>query len=560
MPPLLDPTSNEQKHSKLTTAALIGATTETSTRLWVRVYREGAWTLVVTTAPLAGDLVRLNEQSITAFLAAQGITPIFVQEQQITQESNLTKVYDVTGLQAGTTYYYALIANETAAAVIPRRTEIGSDFPHSFRTLPAAGEGTVFGFWSCHDHISSAGDAGAWPHFAEQLHDARAQFVIGGGDQVYVDTNKQNDFLDIWTWLKDNKAALLAAYATGSNKYDEAGIELYLLNIYRWYYRVYWSVPALRHVFERYPQFMIWDDHEIMDGWGSLTWKERTAQISGFFEETDTKTNRMLVDLMWKAACRAYNEYQHSHNPATPGDIRDPDNCQWDYSFRQGDCAFYVLDMRGHHDVEKNKGKKKEQQDGNIILGQAQFDRLSAWLNGPEVAQAQALFVVSPVPVIHWIDGLVNFADLGESKDDFMDEWGHKTNWQERNQMLDTVFGRISATGKKLVFLSGDVHSASAFRLRHRAYPAASVHQITSSAISRKPAPAISRLGISSSGPMDGHKEVICEQLYAMAGSKNFLMVRVHVPPGGGPAEIVVDIHWPGGSEGEVTKRRLVLG
>ena len=560
MPQLLDPTSNEQKYSKLTSAALIGATTETSARFWVRVYREGLWTLVVTKAPLTGDLVRLDEQPVAGFLAAQGITPVFIEEQRITQETNLTKVFDVVGLQPGTIYSYALIASETDAAVIPRRTEIGCNYPHRFRTLPGAAEGTMFGFWSCHDPISAGGDAGAWPLLLEQLQDARAQFVIGGGDQVYIDTNKKNDFLDIWTWLKDNKQALLDTYRTGNGKYDQAAIELYLLNIYRWYYRVYWSVPALRSVFERYPQFMIWDDHEIMDGWGSLTWKERTARIAGFFEEADTKTNRMLVDLMWKASCRAYFEYQHSHNPPTSGDLRDPDNCQWDYSFRQGDSAFYVLDMRGHHDVEKNKGKKSGQQDGNIILGQAQFDRFCAWLNGPEVAQAKALFVVSPVPIIHWVEGLVNFADLGENKDDFMDEWGHKTNWWERNQLLEAVFKRIGATGKKLVFLSGDVHSASAFRLRHRGYPAASVHQITSSAISRKPAPAISRLGISSSGPMDGNSEVQCEQLYAMAGSKNFLMVKVQASNGNGPAEIVVDIHWPGGGEGEVTKKRLVLG
>ena len=564
MAALLDPTSNEQKYSKLTTAAIIGATTETSCRIWVRVYREGNWILVVTSDPLPGDLVRLDEKPIAAFLQAQGVKPIFLQEKQISQETNLTAVFDVSGLKADTSYIYTLVTNETDAAVIGRRTEIGSDFPHSFRTLANASAGTSFGFYSCHDHISAGGDAGAWPLLAQQLQDDRAQFVIGGGDQIYVDTNKQNDFLDIWTWLKDNKEALLATYAQGANKYDQAGIELYLLNIYRWYYRVYWSVPALRHVFERYPQYMMWDDHEIMDGWGSLTYKERTAQISGIFEEPDSKTNRMLVDLMWKAASRAYFEYQHSHNPATSGEVSDPDNYQWDYAFRQGDSAFYMLDMRGHHDVEKNKGKKKEQQDLNIILGKEQFDRFCAWLNGPEVDQAKALFVISPVPIIHWVEWLVNFADLGESKDDFMDEWGHETNWWERNQLLETVFKRMNTTDKKLVFLSGDVHSASAFKLRHRSYPAACVHQITSSAISRKPAPKLSLLGISSSGPMDGYTDkngnmVTCERLYAMAGSKNFLMVRVSVPPGGGPAQIVVDLHWPGGEEGEVTKKRLEL-
>jgi 2-oxo-3-hexenedioate decarboxylase len=54
MATLLDPTSNEQKFSKLTSAVIIGATTADRTRIWVRVYQEGKWSLVVTKAPLKG--------------------------------------------------------------------------------------------------------------------------------------------------------------------------------------------------------------------------------------------------------------------------------------------------------------------------------------------------------------------------------------------------------------------------------------------------------------------------------------------------------------------------
>ena len=457
-----------------------------------------------------------------------------------------------------TRYYYAVIADTTDAALVRRRTEIGADRPLSFCTQEAAPRQITFGFYSCHDHISAAGDVGAWPHFAEQLADAEANFVIGGGDQAYVDTNGKSGFLDIWSWLKDNKAALLEKFARGGGEYDEEGIEKYLLNIYRWYYRVYWNVPALREVYERFPQYMIWDDHEIMDGWGSLTKKERRARISGFFEEKDSKKNQLLVDRMWRAACGAYNEYEHSHNPPTTVDLKNPDNSVWDYAFEHGEAAFYVLDMRGHHDVEKNKGKKTGI-DPNILLGQAQFDRFSAWLASNAVKKAKALFVVSPVPLVHWIDRVVNYADLGEAKDDFMDEWGHKTNWVERNQLLDAVFRQIDKSGRKLVFLSGDVHCASVFRMQHRRFPSARIYQVTSSAISRKPAPKISLIGISSGGDLDGNENVSCERLYALAGAKNFAMIRFKSPLPGGDAEIIIDLHWPGGGEGEVTKRRILI-
>lgn len=559
MTALLDPTSNEYKFSKLSSATIVGASTPSSVRLWVRPYQGGWWSLVVTEARLEGDLVRLEEKTVAQYLADRKIKPVFLAEAEITQASNLTHVFDVTGLRPNTRYHYALIASTRERSEVARRTELGADSPLVFRTPAAAPSGVTFGFYSCHDHISANGDVGAWPHFREQLIDSDADFVIGGGDQAYVDTNGKNGFLDIWTWLKENKAALLEKYALGGGKFDEAGIELYLLNIYRWYYRVYWNVPAMREVYERFPQYMIWDDHEIMDGWGSMTNKERRARISGLFEEKDSRANRILVDCMWRAACRAYFEYEHSHNPPTPVDRLNPDNTQWDYSFTQGNAAFYVLDMRGHHDVEKNKGRKTGI-DPYIILGQAQFDRFTAWLASPEVEAAKALFLVSPVPIVHWIDRLVNYADFGEAKDDFMDEWGHESNWDERNRLLEALFRKIAQSGQKLVVLSGDVHCTSAFRLQHRKYPAAKLYQITSSAISRKPAPKLSMLGISSGGTMDGNKEIACERLFALSGNKNFAMVRVGAGQGAADTEIVVELYWPGESEGEVTKRRLVLG
>ena len=58
---------------------------------------------------------------------------------------------------------------------------------------------------------------------------------------------------------------------------------------------------------------------------------------------------------------------------------------------------------------------------------------------------------------------------------------------------------------------------------------------------------------------MDGNKDVTSERLYALAGAKNFAMIRFREPSLGGDAEIIVDLHWPGGEEGEVTRRRILL-
>ncbi|WP_185022410.1 alkaline phosphatase D family protein, partial [Pseudomonas frederiksbergensis] len=91
---------------------------------------------------------------------------------------------------------------------------------------------------------------------------------IGGGDQVYVDCQDNKYFPDIWEWLQDNKDELVKTYAR-NGKLHPPSLDIYLLSLYRWYYRVYWKFPHMQEIFSRIPQYMIWDDHEIMDGWGS---------------------------------------------------------------------------------------------------------------------------------------------------------------------------------------------------------------------------------------------------------------------------------------------------
>lgn len=545
---LMDPRANELATAKLYSATVIGHTSATTARIWARLYQPGKWTLVLSTSPFTGDLTRLNEQTIRGFLKASGIKPAFIGEHDFDYSSNLTHTFDVDGLEPFTRYYYALMCEDKS---ISRRTELGYSLDRYFRTQAENARELVFGFYSCHDPINADNSVGAWPHMLEQLCTHSADFVIGGGDQVYVDTNAKQDFPDVWVWLKDNKDELLQTYRKGRG-YDEEGIYQYLLNLYRWFYRVYWQVAPLQAVYRQFPQYMIWDDHEIMDGWGSYTEKERLHRLSRLFKADDKKVDGMLIDLMWRAACRAYYEFEHSHNPHTPYDEQNPDNCQWDYSFSQGPAAFYVLDMRGQHDVEKDP-----KQDPFKILGRAQMDRFLQWLSGQaENPACKVLFVVSPVPMLHWVDALVNYADLGSIKDDLMDEWDHDSNWAERAVILNNVFAQLDKHGKLLVFLSGDVHCASVYQLTHNKYLKARVYQLTSSAISRKPAPAASLIGISSGGALKGCKGIVSERLFALTGHKNFSLLHVF-EDASGTLQTEAQICWPGENAGETISKRI---
>ncbi|MEN2394533.1 alkaline phosphatase D family protein [Pseudomonas halotolerans] len=544
---LIDPRNNEYDVCKLQSASIIGHVTPHTARIWIRVYRPGIWSLVWSTKPIDGDLVKLDGKPLAMFLKPFDCN---YEPYHFSWDDDLTHTFDLEGLKQDTFYYYYLMTDETDGTDTFRRTEIGCHKSLTFKTMAEKMPDFSFGFYSCHDPFNANGSYGAWPLFLEKMNISTARFAIGGGDQVYVDCQNSKHFPDIWEWLKDNKDDLITESSI-DGKLDTKKLDAYLLNLYRWYYRVYWKFPHLQEAFSKFPQYMIWDDHEIMDGWGSRKYSERIAIISRFFKRDDKATDRKLVNSMWTAARTAYFEYAHSHNPNTgisKDSLNEPDSCIWDYSFENGGIPFYMLDLRGHHDVE-NAEKK------NFLLGTKQIERFEAWLKANENLPSPLLFVISPVPFVHWKSVVLTVGSwIDSAKDDCMDEWDHRKNHAERNLLLECIFQTLDKSGKTLVFISGDVHCAAAFRLSHNKYHKASVYQVTSSAISRMPAGQLASGGIANSGKISGHTSIYFEHLFSHSEDKNFAIFHVT-----GGASASVDLCWPGGSQGEAVVKNLRL-
>ncbi|CAM3839343.1 alkaline phosphatase D family protein [Aeromonas bestiarum] len=545
---LVDPRNNEYDVNKLNTGSIVGHVDTDSARIWVRVYKPGKWTLVWSEKKLVGDLISLDEISIEKFLSSQGCNQKNTIQHEFDENSDLCNTFDITNLKPDTTYYYYLMSPNQISKSMWRRTEIGYQKTFSFTTMAQSMPDFSFGFYSCHDPFNANNSNGAWPLFLNRANSAGVRFIIGGGDQIYVDCQDNKYFPDIWEWLQDNKDELIKTY-TLNGELHSPSLNAYLLSLYRWYYRVYWKFPHMQEIFSRTPQYMIWDDHEIMDGWGSRTNEERLEILARYFKHDDPEIDQQLVDSMWRAARIAYFEYAHSHNPPTNTTIsklEDPEKCIWDYNFIKGTTPFYVLDLRGHHNVENTR---------NRLLGDAQVDRFLAWLNTEPVKKSKIVFVVSPVPFVHW-KAMVQTAGslIGSLKDDLMDEWDHWTNHDERDFLLDKIFEDFNAEGRTLVFLSGDVHCAAAFRLQHRTYRKANVFQVTSSAISRMPAGFTVSAGIAKTGTLNGNDNVQFEHIFSHSEDKNFAIFHVR-----NSSSITVDLCWPGGTEGEAVIKTIQL-
>ncbi|MDE0103138.1 MAG: alkaline phosphatase D family protein [Bryobacterales bacterium] len=462
----------------LKVAAVLGHATPSSARLWLRTRRTGDFTLLLSQGETVGaaDRAALREELGRAPLSLEDLeallTPLTRLDFSIENlDSDTTTVLELGDLTADTRYAYVLYDRGR------ERVILGHNRLRGFRTPPAYEERRAFQFAliSCHMPYKQSGlfrkrtevhNIEMWDYLGSSLQRQRdtVDLVIAGGDQCYTDGVPT---LDIWRYLnrrmrKESDEVLP----------DEAS----MLSWYRDIYRGYWGFPGLQEVFESFPTYMVWDDHEIGDGWGSHYLGEDgdgdgVRKLLPSLEDKGLThaEGRELVERMFRMAKRAYQEYEHSHNPPTEEGVLD-------YSMLRGGCAFYVLDGRGQRDVGRESYR---------ILGREQFDRFSAWAEGLDPEETVFLFVVSAVPVVHTCAGLVNaddrwVIDQAGLADDLRDSWEHELHDEERGALMETLFA-AAATGIRVCILSGDVHVSAVFSLENA--EGQRIYQLTSSAI-----------------------------------------------------------------------------
>lgn len=564
----------EDLANRLSDGCIVGHTTPTSTKIWVRVAVAGTYTLIVSKDRIKVDPKDIGQEPISKhYLLKHGIHDPMLLSHDFQEETDKTHVFHIPNdvrpktkkkLEPDTVYHYAIVADPPKLAGPGesgkqeyRRWRFGFEKDHCFKTphISSKHKEVTFGLFSCHDPFKK-GTSGIdlWDDFYDILNEYHANFVVGAGDQVYMDSTKE----DIWDWVKENKDSLWDEF-----RRNKEGLIEYFKTIYRYVYRKYWSFPELRKVFRSFPMYMIWDDHEIMDGWGSYTDDELSDKLDSLFEWENKKQNLFLARAMYEAAQAVYVEYQHSHNPVNT--LKPSGAPLFDYPFSQGDIGLYVLDVRGHR---KFKGKDKDGEDindGESILGKPQFSRFQSWIQSPETQKKKALFIITPVPIVHWHSTIVNVLDIGTVKDDFRDEWDHESNHKERNKLLNLVFDYSKQEGKPVVFLSGDVHCAAAFKLTRsgKHHAKAKIFQFTSSAITRPPAPKFTSGMVLDRGklgkPKKSSKEAVtCFEKLLFVARHNFGLLRCKSTEDNG-IEIWGHLYSSEGEENELILSRVKL-
>ncbi|MDP3702663.1 MAG: alkaline phosphatase D family protein [Hylemonella sp.] len=294
--------------------------------------------------------------------------------------------------------------------------------------------------------------------------------LLLGGDQVYSDAMwAVIPELKAWCALPRDKRWKAAFTATLRRKVEAYFSSLYLER---------WSQPEVAAMLARLPTVMMWDDHDIMDGWGSYPQEQHACPVyQGIFDVA-----RRAFALFQRQALGALP-------PATlPGQDHHNSAC------RVGALGLLVLDTRS----ERRPRSLQTDANGDVlqaeqVLSARSWTAVYQWLAAQEAAGGlKHLFVMSSVPVVHPGLELIEKV-LGvlpgqqDMEDDLRDHWSSPAHKPERLRLIHRLL-QVAGRGVRVTILSGDVHVAAlgvieSTRDEGRGGNARVINQLTSSAI-----------------------------------------------------------------------------
>ncbi|GEM_PF-1496635 len=282
----------------------------------------------------------------------------------------------------------------------------------------------------------------------DSAQEGRPELLIMAGDQVYADSVRT-------AWKK--------------NLVESSGE---LVSAYRRRYVSVWGDPDVQDVLARVPSLMIWDDHDIYNGYGS--------------HDRD-HVERKSREALFSAAKTAFDEFQVRANPQALG---TPQQEAKAYSFCIGDTAFVVTDGRTNRDYKNG-----------VVLGGDQEDAIIEEVEHLVESDdpLKHLFVVVGIPFYHvgrksieHVARMLNLRDKVKSLgllSDLRDGWTSKNNKEAFADFigrLSTATTDGSASETHVNILSGDIHVGTMATL-DIAETDQKIAQITSSSIGYPP-------------------------------------------------------------------------
>ncbi len=392
---------------------------------------------------------------------------------ELERQDKQFRIKDINEVKLFSTYLYKFVfttdlIEETTPVnykILYQDKSVKNKFDHGSWQFVIPGKSTVpkIAFASCNGMGAklpqdlSDEDYAMWDrllesHLKEDLNYSYHCLILGG-DQVYADP--------IWKKIKYFKDHKLLGWNSTKKfiNHEKDNLEFYQLKsklkleIEQFYESLYinsWGKKSICSVMAQIPSIMMWDDHDIFDGWGSHDERLQSSELfqlifsvaKKYFEalQIRTQSNKSLISKEHFSQRIRFRNYE----------IIALDN-------RTNRTSERIMSQSQYDDIERIKN-------GNM------FEATDASLSGQKV-----ILFVMPVPVAHlnykeraekWMSFFFRRNFLSSFNDDGLDHWDHKKHEKEQEKLIEILFQFGDKFKPKYIhIISGDVHSAGAGRI-----------------------------------------------------------------------------------------------
>lgn len=298
---------------------------------------------------------------------------------------------------------------------------------------------------------------GLWRQIGVQHLAQPFQLLLMGGDQVYADGVFDLPQLNDWTHLTRAQKLKMPWNATRQQAVERFYQRLYLTR---------WSQPEMAAVFATVPTLMMWDDHDIFDGWGSYDVELQGCPVyQGIFAAA-------------RAAMRLF-QLQCAADERVPGAVGEGD---FSFCYEVNDTVLWAPDLRTN---------RTQDQVVTPTSWTALYARLGAFSGKKHLLVMASIPVVYPnfkavEAVLGWLPG------EQELEDDLKDHWCSSSHQEERLRLIHRLLAWSQSTATRVTILSGDVHVGACGVIEsQRAGEEAVINQLVSTGVVHPPPQAL---------------------------------------------------------------------
>ncbi|KAF9365180.1 hypothetical protein BGX34_011074 [Mortierella sp. NVP85] len=336
--------------------------------------------------------------------------------------------------------------------------------------LPALDDGFHWAFYSCNGFTSDVEDPmgnfnGANPLWDDLLraHGQRSYHaMVGGGDQIYNDDVLATP--EMAAWLKLDGDARIAAEYNSEKRY---ATEKYYFD----HYVEHFTTGTYSKALSLIPSVNTWDDHDILDGYGSYPPKYQLCEV---------------MQGIGASASRFYLLFQqHSNASSTEqaGLLTSKSGKGWNSIAHFGKRTLVVLP-----DTRSERSKQ-------TILSNHTYDLLEKEIRARLLPTTKHLVIVLGTPLVYpalklFEEALEKMGEklsrgsvvgkiFGKSKafenvlgqfgpellDDLVDSWACTVHTEEKRRLVEMLQSIAVQCSVRVTFVGGDVHVGGAGRL-----------------------------------------------------------------------------------------------